>query len=215
MVTHPDQLAPVQNWLPAIVPGTVAEALAGAGQWHLGAAHDFDACDWWYRTTFPHADGACRLRLDGLATLAEIWLNGEKLLSTDNMFRGYQLDITSRVRPQNELVLGFRALAEDLKQKRPRPRWKTNLVSHQQLRWRRTSLLGHIPGWSPPVATVGPWRNIYLETSPITLIDWRLTTRLEGANGVVCLRARLRSPAPICALPDDCWRPARCRSDRT
>src|SRR5919197_176430 len=83
-------------------------------------------------------------------------MNGHRLLTTDNVLRAYRVNVAPYLRPRNELVLGFRSLAEDLKRKRPRPRWKTNLVSHQQLRWYRSSLLGRIPGWSPPVPVVGP-----------------------------------------------------------
>ena len=159
-ITHPDQLRAVQpRWLPATVPGTVAAALQANGQWNLSQPTDLDTQDWWYRTTFAGPDQLvshpCSLCFDGLATLAEVWLNGQPLLTSDNMFRAYRIPVEPYLRPRNELIICFRSLAEDLKKKRQRPRWKTNLVSHQQLRWHRTTLLGRIPGWSPPIAAVG------------------------------------------------------------
>src|SRR4051794_17452787 len=87
-VMHPDQLHDVRDWLPAQVPGTTASALATAGRWSLDQPYDFDAADWWFRTTFRSPGSTCRLRFDGLATLAEVWLNGERLAVSDNMFRG-------------------------------------------------------------------------------------------------------------------------------
>jgi beta-mannosidase len=129
--------------------------------------------------------------------LAEIWLNGRLLLATDNMFRAYRLDIAPFLEPHNELVIGFRSLTRDHGRKRPRPRWKTYLVQHQQLRWRRTSLLGRIPGWSPPVPPVGPWRAVRLETAPVCVSDVRLSSALEGTTGVVALQARIHSAMPI------------------
>jgi beta-mannosidase len=183
-----------------VVPGTAAAALRGAGRWQLGQPLDADASDWWYHTSFgrPDAEGRlCTLCLDGLATLAEVWLNGECLLKTANMFRAYRVDVRPHLRPHNDLLIAFRSLDEDLKRKRPRPRWKTDLVAHQQLRWRRTTLLGRIPGWSPPVAPVGPWRPVRLETGPAALPELRLHAALEDGAGVVTLHARAESARPI------------------
>src|SRR4051812_2137756 len=72
-------------WTRARVPGTVAQALREAGQWTLDAPAPLHGSDFWFRTRFE-ASGEQTLRFHGLATLAEVWLNGEKLLSTDNMF---------------------------------------------------------------------------------------------------------------------------------
>ncbi|MEK6260650.1 MAG: glycoside hydrolase family 2 protein [Planctomycetota bacterium] len=198
IVTRPDQLAHANGeWLSAAVPGTVAGTLRASGRWDFQRPTDIDAQDWWYRSTFAiSADSngqPCTLCFDGLATLADIWLNGEHLLSTDNMFRAYELDVTSLLRANNELAIRFRSLSADLQQKRPRPRWKTNLVDHQQLRWHRTTLLGHIPGWSPPVPAIGPWRDIRLERQPVRLSDVQLVAKLDGTTGVVTFRARVHS----------------------
>src|ERR1043165_2203753 len=186
-IAHPDQLTLGDlEWLPAKAPGTVASALRDAGRWNIDQPLDADARDWWYRSTFPmpeNANEGCRLCFDGLATLAEIWLNGAKILTTDNMFRAYRVEIGPLLLKQNELVVAFRSLSHDLEQKRPRPRWKTKLVNHQQLRWRRTTLLGRMPGWSP-VTPVGPWRAVQLETGPC-LSDCRLTSTTKGSAGLV------------------------------
>ena len=203
MISNPSQLDEVaSNWLLASVPGTVASTLSAANQWDMQQPPKIDALDWWYRTTFagPKEVGTnnpCWINFDGLATLAEIWLNGQLRLKTENMFRAYRLDVSPYLRSNNELVLGFRSVAEDLQKKRPRPRWKTNLVNHQQLRWRRTSLLGRIPGWSPPVPAIGPWRDIRLEQASISLTDVQLLTRLDGGAGIVTLQAGLQSTMPV------------------
>ena len=185
------------DWLPATVPGTAASALRASGRWDFQKPIDIDNLDWWYRTTFASPDRSaarrCNLCFDGLATLAEVWLNGVRLLTTDNMFRAYRLDIAPHLQASNELLLCFRSLTEDLKRKRPRPRWKTSLVNHQQLRWHRTSLLGRIPGWSPPVPAVGPWREIRIDTQPISLSDVRLVSMLDGTDGIVTFQARVQA----------------------
>lgn len=202
-VTSPDQLATASpDWLPAPVPGTVAAALRSQGKWDEQRPHDLDASDWWYRTTFaaPLATGSPEpwyLVCDGLATRAEIWLNGTRLLATDNMFRGYALEISQYLQSDNELVLVFRSLTADLKRKRPRPRWKTNLVSQQQLRWQRSSLLGRIPGWTPPVPIIGPWRDIRVTRGPILPADVHVRSELEGTTGIVLLDARIQDVAGL------------------
>ncbi|MEW5755214.1 MAG: glycoside hydrolase family 2 protein [Pseudomonadota bacterium] len=181
-------------WLDAIVPGTVAQSWQAAGRWDFETRVDFDAHDWWYRCTFKRAHQAHAkplvLSFDGLATVAEVWLNGRSILRSHNMFLRHEIAVTDLLAEENELVICFRAMNQALEQKRPRPRWKTNLVSHQQLRWWRTTLLGRMPGWSPPVAPVGPWRAIRLCAQPV-LTEIALHPRLEGRHGVVECSARI------------------------
>jgi beta-mannosidase len=186
------------DWLSAPVPGTAAAALARHGRWDFDRPADIDALDWWYRTTFRRpAGGLAFLCFDGLATRAEVWLNGRPLLAADNMFRAYRVDVSDRLGADNELVIAFRSLAHDLKQKRPRPRWKTGLVAHQQLRWHRTTLLGRIPGWSPVAPPVGPWRAVRLETGDVLLSDVRLRSWMEGDVGFVTVEANIHSRLPV------------------
>jgi beta-mannosidase len=193
-VIQPDQLAGTSaEWIPAIVPGTVASALHARGSWSFDEPTDIDVCDWWFRSCFYGAttDHQADLCFDGLATLAEVWLNGQRILSTDNMFRAYRVSVSNVLRDENELAIRFRSLSEDLKVKRPRPKWKTNLVDHQQLRWQRTSLQGRIPGWSPTAPAIGPWREIRIESASVTLEAVHVVTRLEGTAGIVTVCARI------------------------
>jgi beta-mannosidase len=199
---HPDQLhdsAPA--WLPAVVPGTVAAALRAAGQWNPAQPLDADAHDWCYRTTFESPalspGQRCRLHFEGLATLAEVSLNGQPILSSANMFRAYEIDVTEAVREHNDLVIVFRSLTQYLNQKRPRPRWKTQLVNHQQLRWCRTSLLGRIPGWTPPIPPVGPWRAVRVTVTDLHVTDLRLRSSVADSVGTVTLQARVTSGLPL------------------
>jgi beta-mannosidase len=175
------------EWVSAMVPGTVAQALAAAGVWSLEQARDFDAQDWWYRGSF--AAGARALRFDGLATLAQVWLNGTLILESRNMFEAHRVEIEALLQSPNELVLCFRSLQTALAARRPRPRWKTRLVRQQQLRWFRTTLLGRIPGWSPPLAPVGPWRAITLDNGVVVNVDVR--PFVDGEDGVVEFSCRV------------------------
>ncbi len=70
-----------------------------------------------------------------------------------------------------EIVLGgehwmhiaFRSLRGALAgTKGPRPRWKTMMIEEPRLRFLRTTLIGHMPGWCPPVDVAGPYRSVLL-----------------------------------------------------
>ena len=156
-------------WIPAIAPSTVASSLRAAGLWSLtSTARQFDDEDWWFHLPFSvdetdlHDDVV--FGFDGLATIAEVWLNGERLLSSANMFIAHECPVGRLPAVKNELVICFRALTSHLKLKRARPAWRAPMVADQQLRWVRTTLLGRTPGWSPPAAAVGPWRSVWLRT---------------------------------------------------
>lgn len=202
-VVVPAQLAQTTTrWIPDVpVPGTVAQALRVAGEWNFNTTRDFDAHDWWYRCEFSkpaQAGSRYVLRLYGLATLAEVWLNGKSILKSDNMFLEHRLDISEHLCAKNELIIGFRALNSALAIRRPRPRWKTKLVRHQQLRWIRSTVLGRIPGWSPAVAPVGPWRMVTLEQHDETaLVDIDLHPYLDGAQRILDFRALFRAQRDV------------------
>ena len=185
--TGPAESGTGLRWSRARVPGTVAASLREAGAWSLEAApRSFDAEEWWYRIRFDAEPVAPAERvvlgLDGLATLAEVWLNGTLLCTSDNMFVEHRVDVSELLTTAgNELVIRFAALEACLQARRPRPRWRTPMVSHQQLRWVRTTLLGRTPGWSPPAAAVGPWRPVWLERRRLVDIgDLRLQATVLG-----------------------------------
>ncbi len=186
------------EWLPAQVPGTAAAALRAAGLWRPGDERDFDSEDWWLRTRFeaePAADGEeAALVLDGIATVAEVYLNGERVLESDSMFAAHRVDVGGRLRGENELAIRCRALAPLLRvSRRPRARWRTRLVSEGNLRFFRTMLLGRAPGFAPGPAAVGPWKPIRLERRRLLAVDeLELRPRLERARGRLIVRALLR-----------------------
>ena len=185
------------QWLPAHAPSTAASCLRAAGAWSLDdPPRRFDSEDWWYRLRFslePPAPGEeLVLGFDGLATVAEAWLNGVSLLTSDNMFLAHECRIEQPLAGANELVIRFRALDTLLEAKRPRPKWRAPMVENQQLRWFRTTLLGRTPGWSPPAAAVGPWRAVWLERrARLQLTHLDLRTGVDGSQGWIEVSATL------------------------
>jgi beta-mannosidase len=187
------------NWFPARVPGTAAAALRDAGAWRHGLDRDFDAEDWWFRTSFhapPAAEGEeVVLHLEGIATVAEVYLNGERVLESDSMFAAHALDVGALLRGENELTIRCRALAPLLRERRrPRARWRSRLVAHGNLRFFRTMLLGRAPGFAPGPAAVGPWRGARLEIRRRLVVEeLALRASVSGKEGRLTVRACLRS----------------------
>ena len=179
--------------LPAPVPGTVAQLILDSHPQPLDSLASLDEYDWWYFNEFDLIENQARhheLVFDGLATLADVWLNGVLILNARNMFLQYRVDVSKVVREKNQLVICFRSLSNALKEKKARPKWKTKLIEQQNLRWFRTSLLGYISGWAPPVKPIGPWRGIRLESVDIAkLDDLSLQTWTAQVDGVVKIKA--------------------------
>lgn len=176
---------------------TAASMLRAAGTFSLDGPppRRFDADDWWFKATLPKLDRDAHdelvLHLGGIATVADVWLDGAPLLASDNMFRSHVRTIE---RAGGELVIRCRALDTLLGAKRPRPRWRAPMIESQQLRWFRTTLLGRTPGWTPPTAPVGPWRGARVERRRGFVIDdVAIRTTLAGSDGVVDVRGSVRA----------------------
>ena len=198
-----------QDWIPCPVPGTAAAALQAAGRWRPGDRHDFDAEEWWFRTRFesepPVPGERIVLGLDGVATVAEIFLNGSCVVSSDSMFAAHELDVTELIGEDNELSIRCLALAPLLAQpRRPRARWRTRLVAERNLRFFRTMLLGRTPGFADGPAVVGPFRPVWLERRRgIELHQPVLRSGCGDGLGSVTLTARLSGGAARLSATED------------
>ena len=82
-------------WRQALVPGTAAGADRQAGL--DPDCIDYDAADWWFSCRFSAPAEELRipnhvLQLEGLATIADVWVNGRHVLHSQNMFRSYEVE---------------------------------------------------------------------------------------------------------------------------
>jgi beta-mannosidase len=198
-----DAAAP--TWTAAPGPATAAAMLRAAGLFDLErAARRFDAEDWWFRARVPanvEAGVELALAFEGLATVADVWLDDAPLLTSRNMFLRHERTIDGAgAAATRELTIRCRALDPLLKARAPRPAWRAPMVESQQLRAFRTTLLGRTPGWSPGVAAVGPWRPVHLERrTRVGVQDVRLATRVRDGRGIVEISFRAR---PLASAPD-------------
>ena len=182
----PNDLAGLDAWIPAPVPGTAAQALRDAGAWREAEPTPLHDQDIWYRAAIP-GSGRERLRFEGLATNAEIWLDGVRLLATDSMFRPFT--VVADLTEASVLTLCFRSLAGSLAKPQKRGRWRPRLATPGSLRNARTSLLGFMPGWSPVIDHVGPFRPVLREAPAAPEADLRAV--LDGTTGRLTARVRL------------------------
>ncbi|MBF6988450.1 glycoside hydrolase family 2 protein [Cupriavidus sp. IK-TO18] len=185
------------GWLPAPVPGTVASALRAAGRWDDSAPPPLHLHDHWYRVRFA-GRGRHVLRFNGLATVAEAWLNGKLVLGVQHMFAAHEVEVD--LDGDNLLYLCFRALHPWLRKRHGAVRWKPRMIVPPTLRTVRTTLLGHMPGWCPPVHAVGPWRSVELldPASDDILHGVRadMSAQMPEGHGVVSLRLHFPGAAP-------------------
>ncbi|MDX7953729.1 glycoside hydrolase family 2 protein [Lichenihabitans sp. Uapishka_5] len=185
--------AAIGAWLPAVVPGTAAEALERAGRWTRDAPAPLHDQDVWYRTEIDR-QGPATLVFEGLATIAEVWLDDALLACSETMFLPLQVPVDLRGR--HRLTLAFRGLAADLAgRKGPRARWRTRMVEDARLRFVRTTILGHAPGWCPPIHVVGPWRPVLIRpAAAMEILAFRGV--LSGRHGLVEATIRLPDCGP-------------------
>jgi len=172
-------------WMPATVPGTVHTDLLAAGviedpffrtnernqQW-------IDKVDWEYRTTF-HVDvglaakDRIELAFAGIDTYADVYLNEAHILSADNMFRTWDVDIKHHVRVgENVLRVLFRSPIREgqrlLAAKGYNPPSPNDQSEVGGLGEARVGLFTRKAGyhygwdWGPRFVTSGLWRRVEL-----------------------------------------------------
>jgi beta-mannosidase len=179
-------------WVPAAVPGTVGSALLSANRWQPNDDVGFDASDFWYRTEIV-GDGPAILRFDGLATIADVFLDDRLILRSQNMFVAHEVAVV--LHGAHQLHICFRSIDAYLATQKGRARWRPRLVRPPALRFVRTLLLGHIPGWGPPVHAVGPWRGVgRVDPTVLRIIERDVRTTLVDSDGTITLALKLSAP---------------------
>ncbi|MFT4248191.1 MAG: glycoside hydrolase family 2 TIM barrel-domain containing protein [Pseudomonas sp.] len=187
---HPKAAA----WLPAQVPGAVQTDLIGAGlvpdpflRDNEGAIQWVGLSDWQYRTRFQ-VDAATLARehvelvFDGLDTLAEVRLNGEKILDANNMFRRWRVDAKPLLkRGDNLLEITFRSPVEALrpwlaKQPYGLPGTYDSMFGDEPAGRNSSIYVRKAPyqfswDWGPRIINAGIWKDVALQAWDAARVD--------------------------------------------
>lgn len=176
------------EWLPAKVPGTVHTDLLANGKiedpFYRLNEHNLqwiDKVDWEYKTTFTVdkdflQKDVIELDFKGLDTYAEVFVNAEKVLSADNMFRDWSADIKAVLKEgENELHVVLRSpITEGIKKYDAQgyviPVSNNDLAEIGQVEGNKlvsiyTRKAGYHFGWDwgPRFVTSGIWRPVILK----------------------------------------------------
>lgn len=197
----PDSINRALARLSAPVPGTVAQALHAAGLFDPAnptPLHGKEA--WYFRPLQGEAPGPAVLRFEGLATLADVYLNGTLVLTSESMFESHDVAIT--LSGEDELAICFRAMTPHLEKRGPRAKWRPQMMSSQGLRLIRTTPLGYMPGWCPDIHALGPYRPISLiRTKRHSISDLRIQADLdEDGTGLLDVSFSLHETAQTATL---------------
>ena len=175
---------PAHGTVPATVPGNCELDLVRAGilpEPEIGLnARQFRAYEghqWLYTKTFsvtsatPSSASSAYLVFDGIDTLADVFLNGEKIGETENMLIAHRFDVTGRLRcGENTVQVLLRSVLLDSRGKTLGERGYTMTGGAEGEPYRKA---GHMGGWDifPRLFVAGLWRGVRLETFGRARID--------------------------------------------
>lgn len=162
-----------EEWLKAKVPGTVHTDLMAADKIpdpfldvNENEVQWVEEEDWEYQTSFEVSadelkNDEVELVFDGLDTYAEIFVNGESVMETDNMFRQWRIPVKKVLKEgENELRIKFDSsvkrgeeLAKEVPFETPETPRAFVRKAQYQFGW----------DWGPRLVTAGIWKDVRLE----------------------------------------------------
>lgn len=192
------------GWLPAQVPGhvhldlfankVIADPLAGMNE--LGCQW-VDERDWHYRTTFqfePDPSLPRRvLQFEGLDTVAAIYLNGNEIGRSRNMFVPLELDVTDDLRSgSNEIEVRFTSAVNEGNRLRAAYLEKEGIApsvrNFDDRAFIRKAQYMYGWDWGPRLVSCGIWRPVKLIEFASRILDVHVTQEWHD-DGSVTVRA--------------------------
>ena len=179
------------TWIDAEVPGDIHNALFKAGMIaDPYYSENSKECswvaekDWCYFKTFRLPCNFIREKtsivFEGIDTYSDIWLNGEKIGQTDNMFREFSFDITGIIREneENELTVRIKSL-KHIMEKFPHQKYFACFNTARIFVRKAQCHFGW--DWAPDLPAVGIWQGVKVVASDEgQLLDAYIKTRIDG-----------------------------------
>ena len=200
--------------------GVIPQLFTGTNVW---AMRSWENRQWLYSRrfaapTFDVATERAVLRFDGLDTLADVFLNGEKVASPENMQIVHRIDVTDRVRQgaENEVAVLFRSpvLEAETHVFDAHGFHSSGSVESEPLR-----KACHQFGWDifPRLISAGIWRSAALDVEPracVTDVYW-ITTKARAQERGAGLRVEFRTVLPFLERLGASYRLTLTRGGRT
>ncbi|MGC4231408.1 MAG: glycoside hydrolase family 2 TIM barrel-domain containing protein [Niabella sp.] len=162
------------KWHAATVPGTVhTDLLANrliADPYYRDNEKKLqwiDTVNWEYKTSFTAGTEMLQkkhieLVFDGLDTYADVYLNNQLILSANNMFRQWKVDVKKILKSNNTLHIVFHS-AKNKADSMAKAALPLVLPDHSRAYVRKAQY--HFGwDWGPVFITSGIWKNVYLDS---------------------------------------------------
>lgn len=193
------------NWSSAKVPGTVhtdlyankviPDPFFGTNEKQLQWIENED---WEYQTTFSISETEIAnqnaiLQFDGLDTYADVFLNGNIILVTNNMFRIWKVDVKSKLKlGQNNLRIVF---ASAVKKGKDAAKNLQYVLPGDEKIFTRKAQYQYGWDWGPRFVTAGVWKPVQLHfwnTATISNIKYnqkKLTDTVAELEFIVAIQS--------------------------
>ena len=127
----------------------------------------------WYARTFEwNGENADQMYFDfeGIDTFSEIYLNGNKIAETDNMYIAHEFKAVGLKQGENELLVHIKPAVIEARSREVEPYARGMYHNMESLAVRKAP---HMYGWDimPRIISGGIWRSVYLYERPIDYID--------------------------------------------
>ncbi len=159
------------DWKTAEIPGTVQADLLLLGEIpdpflknNEDSIQWVSTKNWQYKKQFSVSEENLKrtkhfLNFEGLDTYADVFLNDSLLLSANNAFRNWEIDVSNALKAENEVLVVFKSPdsiekneAEKLGYKLPEGNRVFTRKPQYQYGW----------DWAPKIKTIGIWRDVTL-----------------------------------------------------
>ena len=125
--------------------------------------------DWEYRNTIQATPELLRrenieLVFEGLDTYADVFINGKQVLSADNMFREWRVDLKPVLKPgPNSILVVFHSVFPIAAKAKAADRWSSQ-TDEDIKNYVRKAAYEYGWDWGPRFVTSGIWRPVYIES---------------------------------------------------
>ena len=182
--------------------GIVPPLFIGTNVWAMRA---WENTQWVYRKTFtaPTFDAKAEramLRFGGIDTLADVFLNGEKIGTAENMHLVHAFDVSARLRQgsENEVAVLFRSPVREVEKYVFDAHGFHGSGSGESEPLRKAC---HQFGWDifPRLISSGLWRDVSLDVEPLSRVEdvYWISRRIDRARRTAELRVEFKTVLPF------------------